>query len=78
MQPSCKDDVLRNRDSKTFGSVSKQSVAELTGMSGLCVARSFRETIQISTLICSTKLTQKSEPLSHILISTLHLSPIVH
>ena len=56
---SCKADVLDNRSSKTFAGAMKLDTSMAGG--GSSIARSFKETIVLSTLTCSTKLTQKSE-----------------
>ena len=57
MQVSCKDDILQRRTSKTFATpTSKTEVAN----AAMSISQSFRETIYLSTLACSTKLTQKS------------------
>ena len=58
MQVSCKDDIVQQRSSKTFATpTSKSDVAS----AATSISRSFRETIHLSTLTCSTKLTQKSK-----------------
>ena len=53
--PSCKDDVISQRSSRTFTS-GKMDIST----SPVHITRSFRETIHVSTLTCSTKLTQTS------------------
>ena len=53
--PSCKDDVMSQRSSRTF-TMGKMDLST----SPVHITRSFRETIHISTLTCSTKLTQTS------------------
>ena len=58
MQVSCKDDIVQQRSSKTFATpTSKSEIAS----AATSISRSFRETIHLSTLTCSTKLTQKSK-----------------
>ena len=56
---SCKDDVISNRSSKTFSPKGNSGVNIMAG--GTAIARSFKETITLSTLTCSTKLTHKSK-----------------
>lgn len=58
-QASCKEDVIQHRSQKTLGA--STSVRMLGETGGVQFARSFKESIQVSTLVCSTKLTQKSE-----------------
>lgn len=57
---SRKEDITR-RGSKSLGPSRNLSVSDVSFSGSSMVARSFKEYIQLSTLTCSTKLTQKSE-----------------